>query len=330
MFLQSKIYLSEKHEQKYGLLFTDIESVENKGRFIKPCPGTPNHICCGYKIINFAQGCNLGCSYCILDHYFSKSPLRVFNNRDKLLYELENYINKTKNLTRFGTGEFTDSLLFEDVFPIYHELIPYFSKIKNAILEIKTKTINIESLLKIKDRKNTIVSWSMNSEYISKREEKFAPSMNERIIAAYNVQESGYKLAFHFDPIIIYDGWELGYRNTIDLIFTKINPANVVYISMGTLRFLPEMKVFMDKQKTCYSTGEFIRGIDDKMRYFRPLRTGVYRRIKGYLQEYVEEERIYLCMETPVVWEDVFSVVEITSKKLKERLDIACRTKFPL
>ncbi|GAJ22816.1 unnamed protein product, partial [marine sediment metagenome] len=104
----------------------------------------------------------------------------------------------------------------------------------------------IEGILKIKEHQNTILSWSVNSIYAAQKEERYAPKIDARIDAAFRVQESGYKLAFHFDPIIIHENWETEYRKTIDLIFKKVNPENIVYISMGTLRFIPEMKHLME------------------------------------------------------------------------------------
>ena len=170
----------------------------------------------------------------------------------------------------------------------------------------------------------------MNSEYIAEREEKKAPGITQRIIAASRVQEAGYKLAFHFDPIIFYEGWEKGYKDTVDRIFEKIRPENIVYISMGSLRFSPEIESYIENMGKYYSQGEFIKGSDKKMRYFRPLRTRMYRTLKSYLQTYVDENIVYLCMETPTVWEDVFGIPHMNSKNLIQRLDNACIDKFGL
>jgi spore photoproduct lyase len=307
-----------------------IREAENKGRFIKPCPGTPRYLCCGYKIIDFAHGCNLGCSYCILDNYLGNEPPTIYKNTDKLFSELEPYLDKQGGITRFGTGEFTDSLLSEQALPFYSALIPMFSYSNNAVLELKTKTTNIKGLIKIRDHDNTIVSWSLNSHYTARRDEKKAPCIEDRIKAAYMAQEAGFKLAFHFDPIIIHNSWEDEYKKTIDLIFENIHTENIVYISMGTLRFLPEMKNVMRKISIGNKEWEFIKGLDNKLRYFRPIRTAVYQKIKSYLQHFVKEDIIYMCMENPTVWEDVFEINQMTTEKLTYRLDKACFNKFDL
>ena len=117
---------------------------------------------------------------------------------------------------------------------------------------------------------------------------------------------------------------------TIDLIFKKINAENIVYISMGTLRFIPEMKNVMREISMGNNEWEFIKGLDNKIRYFRPIRTDVYRKIKSYLQSFVEADIIYMCMENPTVWEDVFKIRQMTTDKLIDRLDKACFNKFDL
>lgn len=297
--------------------------VPSGGRFIRPCPGTPRHVCCGYQIIDFARGCNIGCSYCILSTYFGSGPPVFYADRERLFSELDEFLATRQGLVRFGTGEFTDSLLFEDRYPFYHRLVPYISRRTDAVVEIKTKTVNIESLLKIEEHDNTIVAWSLNSAQIAETEEKAAPSIGRRIEAARAVQDAGYRLAFHFDPIILYEGWEEGYKRTVDLLFGGIDPDNIVYVSMGALRFPPRMKSRIKR----LGTGEFIQGTDGKLRYFRPLRTRAYLAIKSYLTEAVDERRLYLCMESPTVWEDVFGI-RMTSQGLKRRLDHACFGKF--
>jgi spore photoproduct lyase len=301
----------------------------NRGHFIKPCPGTPRHVCCGYRIINFAQGCTLGCTYCILDSYFNHNIPVVFENRSQLLAELDEVLVEETGLLRLGTGEFTDSLLFEKSYPLYERLIPRIAASSHAILEIKTKTVQVDSLLDIRCRDHIIVSWSLNSKAVARREERGAPDIDTRIRAAKKVEDCGYKLAFHFDPIIHHEGWEDGYGETIERLFKVIDPRDVVYVSMGALRFVPRMKQIMEAHGAQYLDGDFVRGEDNKMRYFRPLRTRMYGTLLAALKEYVPEQKVYLCMENRDVWKDVFGIESMSSKLLAERLDRACKNAFP-
>jgi spore photoproduct lyase len=279
-------------------------------------------------IIDIAHGCHLGCSYCILNHYFKSGERVVFRNWVDLFGELERCLERSEGFVRFGTGEFTDSLAYGQFDSLYRELIPFFSRRRGAVLELKTKTTNVETLLEIAEHERVIVAWSLNSEYISRREERNAPGFAERLEAARRVQDAGYALAFHFDPIVLHDGWRDAYRRAVDALFRAIRPESVVYVSLGALRFIPAMRETMIRNGAGFLDGEFIKGKDNKMRYFRPLRVDAYRLLKSSLEEHVNQDILYLCMESPTVWEDVFRIGEMTTEKLGARLDEACEKIF--
>jgi len=326
LFLKYFECYADLKEMRYGEMRYNekITFKDNKGRFVKPCPGTPRHVCCGYKIIDFAHGCTIGCRYCILTHYFNENYPVVFKNLDRLLIEVEEYIDTYDGFIRFGTGEFTDSLLFEGKIQLYEKLIPLIEKSSNSILEIKTKTANIKNILKIKPHSRIMVSWSMNTDYIWKTLEPGAVSIDRRIEAARILMNEDYKLGFHFDPIIIYNGWEEDYINVIERIFKSIDSDAIVYISLGALRFIPEMLEIESFRNSFFVTGEFVRGQDNKMRYFRPIRVKLYRTLKKIICNYFDESRLYMCMESKEVWEDVFGIKNMDTTRLSNRLDRAC------
>jgi spore photoproduct lyase len=315
--------------KKYESSHHNLRFACKEGRFIKPCPGTPRYVCCGYQVIQFAQGCSLDCTYCILDHYFDQHAPVLFTNQDKLLRELKEHLATQKNLVRLGTGEFTDSLCFDEFFQVHRDIIRVIEGAPNAVLEIKTKTTNIEPLLNLEHRDRVIISWSLNSDAIAAQEEKGAPDIESRLKAAQSAEAGGYKLAFHFDPIIHHEDWERGYGETIERLFSTVTETSIVYISMGTLRFVPAMREIMKQHGAQYLEGDFIRGYDGKMRYFRPLRTNLYRRILSRLGRYVSVDRVYLCMENSDVWKDVFGIDGMNSALLAQRLDDNCREAFP-
>jgi spore photoproduct lyase len=301
---------------------------ENRGRFIKPCPGTPRYVCCGYRIINIAHGCTLNCSYCILEDYFEADTPILFSNIDKLADELEQVIQSSSGILRFGTGEFTDSLLSLDYYKVYEQIFPIIARSPNAILELKTKTTNIEPLLEMGFQNRIILSWSLNSVDVASQIERDAPGIDMRIDAAKSVAASGFKLGFHFDPIVFYEGWEQGYRETIEMLFERVDPKHIVYISMGSLRFSPHVQESIVKRSRLFLQGDYIRGIDGKIRYFRPQRTKLYRTVLGYLRRHIADDSVYLCMENQDVWKDVFGMENMTSSNLSRRLDNVCRAAF--
>ena len=80
---------------------------------------------------------------------------------------------KQMKVMRIGTGEFTDSLIWEEIYPFSGNLISKFADQSHAVLELKTKTTNIENLLALPHNRKTILAWSLNTERIIKSGSNF-------------------------------------------------------------------------------------------------------------------------------------------------------------
>ena len=294
----------------------------NKGAFIKDCPGTRAYTCCGYKILHIGSFCHMDCSYCILQSYFHPPVLQYFVNFDDLIAELKFNFAKTK-IQRIGTGEFTDSLIWEIWTDLSTRLVPIFADQKRTVLELKSKAVAIESLRQLDHNRKTIAAWSVNSPRVIKHEERGSASLTARLKAAAKCESWGYPLAFHFDPLIIYDGCELDYERVVKKIFSFVSPDNIVWISLGTFRFMPGLKPIIQKRfpdsKIIY--GEFITGLDGKMRYFKPLRIELYKKIIASIREYAPQVFIYLCMEDDEVWQRSLGYVATERGGLSRLLD---------
>ena len=300
----------QSFNEKPDTLSMDKETVRLlpfAGEFLKPCPGTRSYLCCGYQILNVGTNCPLDCSYCILQAYFNQPSLRVFANLQEKLEEVSRFIEeRSERIFRIGTGEFTDSLALDPVVRWSAVLPAFVKRHKNAVLEFKTKTTRVQGLLSCKNRDRVVVSWSLNSPYVASREEHGAPSISMRLKAAARCQKEGFALAFHFDPMIEHKGWRESYRKTVELLDKYIKPKRIAWISMGCLRFMPLLKPIIRKRhpRSCVLHGEFIMGMDGKMRYFKPVRIEMYRFMRNLLSEWHREAGLYLCMESKDVWEE--------------------------
>ena len=295
-----------------------------KGEFLKPCPGTREYICCGYQILNVATGCPFDCSYCILQSYFNESDLKVFVNLEKEIDQVFRLIDgEPDRIFRIGTGEFTDSLALDPLICWTDLLLPHFSKSKNAVLELKTKTSNISGVLSSKQRDRVIISWSLNSPFITSREEYKAASLKKRLEAARECQREGFALAFHFDPLIPHPHWKDEYAKTLEMLDKYIDPKRIIWISLGSFRFMPELKSIIRKRrsKTSVLDGEFIVGLDGKMRYFRPIRVDLYSFMRENLEKWGADLGIYLCMESDDVWSESMGWSPGDSQGLSSYLD---------
>ncbi len=283
---------------------------ENKGSFLKKCPGTKEMICCNYYFLNFATNCPIDCSYCIMQEYLANNPiLKIFSNVDAILKELENLLKKNPlKYFRIGTGELSDSLAFDYLTGFSKTIVPFFAKMGNAVLELKTKTDEINNLIGLEHGGRTVVAWSVNPENIIDTEELYSASLEKRIEASVKCQKNGYKIAFHFDPIILYEGWEEDYAEVIKIIFKEVNTKAISWISLGGLRFSSTMKSIINERfkESNILCGEMVSCSDRKMRYFKPLRVEAFRKMVSSIKKYDNDIPVYLCMESKNVWEKVF------------------------
>ena len=282
----------------------------NKGQFFKPCPGTREYTCCGYQVLNIGMNCPMDCVYCILQAYLNNPWLSFFVNIDDMLTELPQALAAEPNrLWRIGTGEFTDSMALDQLTGLSKILVQYIGRQDRAVLELKTKSAVIDNLKGLEHRGRTIMAWSLNSPAVMKQEEMRTATLEERLEAAAQCAAWGYKLAFHFDPIIYHDGWQQGYSETITKLFDLVPPEKIVWISMGALRFLPALKQIASSRfpKSRFFAEEFIIGLDGKYRYFRSQRSAMYKHIYQQLKSRAAPGTcIYLCMESEEIWQEAF------------------------
>jgi hypothetical protein len=104
--------------------------------------------------------------------------------------------------------------------------------------------------------------------------------------------------------------------------------ADITWISLGSFRFMPSLKTIIAQRfpdsKLIY--GEFIPGLDNKMRYFKPLRIALYQRIVSAIHEYAPRVTIYFCMEDDEVWQKALGFTPDEKGGLSQMLDDAATT----
>lgn len=281
----------------------------HKGQFFKPCPATREYRCCDYHVLNTGMNCPIDCVYCILQAYLNNPWLSFYVNVDDLLQEVDGVLRTNPDSRyRIGTGEFTDSLAIDRITGLSRILVPFLATYDNAMLELKTKSAAIDNLEHLDHRGKTIISWSLNSTRILQREELRAATLQERLEAAARCASWGYRLGFHFDPIIEHADWQEEYLATIDALYRAVPKESIVWISLGALRYLPKLKdIGMQRfPNSRIYFQEFIEGLDGKARYFRHNRAKLYRVIHERLRSHASENTcIYFCMESDEIWREV-------------------------
>ena len=279
-----------------------------QGTSIKACPGfSDNLVCCNYFTLDLIENCPFECTYCILQAFLNKPVITVHANLEDMLMQVrQRTSSQPETLFRIGTGEHSDSLALDKTLGINQHIIKFFAALPNALLELKTKSNHVEHLLELPHGGKTVISWSVNPQAIIKKEELKTATLDERLKAARMASDAGYKVAFHFDPMIDYPDWEKGYQGLVEQIIDNISPDRIAWVSLGTLRYISSLKSIVDERfpNSRVFLGEFVPGIDGKMRYLKKIRQRLYRNVQQKIQKLAPDVPTYLCMESSHLWKN--------------------------
>ena len=268
--------------------------------FVKPCPCTKKCVCCGYNLINLGFGCAYECQYCFLQQYQNLHAIVLPANIEDFLAKI-NCVKLRKGHfphIRIGSGEFTDSLLFDNLTQYSKQIVEFFRG-RDEYFEFKTKSTNIDNLLKLPPAHNIVVGWSVNPQNIIDSVEPLTRPLAARLEAAKQIAKHGFKTAFHFDPVIFHKGWQENYCGVIQQIKNTVPQESIAWISMGTLRFSRELKKCIENRfkNNFILDGEFLLDFDGKMRYPKQIRQQIYQTLMPELKAAFPNTYIYLCME---------------------------------
>lgn len=139
----------------------------------------------------------------------------------------------------------------------------------------------------------------MNPQHIVETVEYFTATLPQRLAAAQKCVDCEYRVAFHFDPIIYYPGWEADYETLIHDIFNAIDGGDIAWISLGTLRMTPRLKKIIENRfpDNTILDEEFFVGHDGKLRYPRDIRAFIYKNMTSWIRRRCKDVPVYLCME---------------------------------
>jgi spore photoproduct lyase len=278
-----------------------------KGRIVEDCPASRGMRCCRYRVINLISGCPIDCSYCILQGYLNRPTIFIYPELEKIFAEVDAELAADWEYPpRYGTGELSDSLALDHITGFSRDLVEFFGSRQKNWFEFKTKSTCVDNLCELAPPPpNILVSWSVNPQVVIDTEESGAPGLDQRLSAAARVQDAGYHLGFHFDPIFYFSGWEEAYREVVEKIYQVARPDKIAWISLGCLRFSPWMAPYFTERFAGHPllAGEFFPvPPDGKYRYPQPVRIEIYRKVYEWIRSFDKQVYVYLCMESAAVY----------------------------
>lgn len=181
--------------------------------------------------------CLYDCRYCFLQGMYRSANYVIFVNYEDFQQSIiETAQQHSDEELWFFSGYDCDSLAYEPVTNFTKAFLPTFSQLSNAHIELRTKSLQIRTLLKSAPLKNCVIAYSFTPKEISLALEHGVPSIEKRIDAMLKLQQHGWRLGLRFDPMIYQEGFEALYQRLFEQLFSRL-PANCIHsVSLGALR----------------------------------------------------------------------------------------------
>ena len=182
--------------------------------------------------------CLYDCRYCFLQGMYSSANYVLFVNYEDFDQQISQIIDKNKNKEMtFFSGYDCDSLALENITGFASYFLEKFENYPNALIELRTKSIQVEPLNSIEPINNCVVAYSLLPEIISKDLDKKTPSIERRIEAMKKLALKGWRIGLRFDPLIHGKDWKKLYKELHLKVFESLPPESIHSISYGPLRF---------------------------------------------------------------------------------------------
>jgi len=228
--------------------------------------------------------CLYDCRYCFLQGMYRSAHYVLFVNYEDFHQEIKKItLEQPNEEIHFFSGYDCDSLALEPATGFAANFLDLFATLPhNALLELRTKSTQVRSLLEREPLENCVVAFSFTPDEIARALEHKAPNVQRRLDALQKVQAKGWKIGLRFDPMIYQKDYPSQYENLFKTVFQKIDPALLHSVNLGVFR-LPDS--FFKKLRNLYP---------DEILFASPMEST--RGMMAYKQE-IEEEMTQFCQE---------------------------------
>ncbi len=301
----SATHYPKEEETTLPLQKLKLETREKKQLGLGYCPVASERTrCCNLMTLDAIDNCGFDCSYCSIQAFYHEDKVYFDQSFAEKLQALELDPNQIYHI---GTGQSSDSLLWGNKHGILDALTAFARANPNVILELKTKSKNINYLLEHEIPSNIICTWSLNTPTIISNEEHRAATLDDRIEAARKVADKGIVVGFHFHPMIHYDHWREDYTHIFHRLQDSFKPAEVALISFGTLTYTKSV-VKQIRQRGLKSKILQLPLInsDGKLSYSEETKLEMFSHAYHSFTQWHGRVFFYLCMENNRLWQPVF------------------------
>jgi len=242
--------------------------------------------------------CMYDCRYCFLQGMYRSAHFVVFVNFEDFQTAIEEKIKESGGEeSYFFSGYDCDSLALDGLTHFVDSFLPFFAGRPRAWVELRTKSVQIQALLKHNPIPNCIVAFSMTPPEIGARLEEKVPPLSKRLEAMKRLEERGWKLGLRFDPLMDHEHWKEAYQELFQEVFRKIRISSLHSVSLGPFR-LP--KAVYENMYRLYPDEPLLSGPlgerEGMVSYGRAVEREIVDSVTRELLRYVPKEIFFPCL----------------------------------
>ena len=242
--------------------------------------------------------CIYDCRYCFLQGMYRSAHYVLFVNYEDFFRAIIDKVRAAGAASvHFFSGYDCDSLALDPVTEFVQAFLPLFRNQPQALLELRTRSTQIRSLLSQESVPNCVVAFSFTPAEIAAAIEYKAPPVHKRLQALQRLQEHGWQIGLRFDPLIYQENALKQYERLFTQVFDTIDLAQLHSVSLGSFR-LP--KSFYRSLARMYPDETlFASPLEETADGMVAYRDGIRRELLSFcsdlLLQYIPEEKFFPC-----------------------------------
>lgn len=187
--------------------------------------------------------CIFDCEYCYLKGNFKTQYPVIFVNYTEIQQVISDKIHELrsqgyKGPITFYASNYSDVQGIDQLSQFNQHFFPFFEQFEGVLMETRTKSANIDSILQANHGKvmnNTEIAFSLNPREIIHRYEKKTAPLELRFQAINHLLQKGYKVWLRFLPLLAVKDYQSLYPRFLEEVKRNIPINQINSIFMASL-----------------------------------------------------------------------------------------------
>lgn len=187
--------------------------------------------------------CFFNCKYCYLQWTFKNRFPVFFLNYEDMQNEIMNKINQERKhwfkwQITFYASNYADLLATEDISHFHEKFIPFCETLpENVLIETRTKSNNITSLLNYKPTDKLEIAFSLSPKQIAQQYELWTATLDKKLEAINKLLNKWFRVWLRFLPLLPVNNYQQIYKEFLDEVTSSLPINKISSIAIAPLIF---------------------------------------------------------------------------------------------